>query len=452
VADLRASVTALAVSRAETKIGVADLLATVAALAASRAETKISVADLLASETAIAGLETLAHELARARDAAVRANQTKSRFLAGMSHELRTPLHAVLGYAQLLRQDGGLNEVQSARVTSMLAAGMHLLEMIEGVLDLSEIEAGRVELNVAAVNLRRVADACLDLVRPAAEAKQLTLGLAIPLDVPHYLTTDPKRLRQVLLNLLGNAVKYTLRGAVELRMHIADEGASLRFEVVDTGPGIAAEHHDRLFQEFGRLDASPTSMIEGSGLGLSLSKQLATLMGGLVGHDDNPGGGSIFWLELPLIRYDEAAPNPAAALDIRQVRPAPTRTLRVLVVDDMAMNLDIAAAFIRSAGHEATCVDSGAQAIEAVRSTDFDVVVMDVRMPEMDGLEATRRIRALEGVRGRVPIVALTAQAFTDQVAECRKAGMDGHLAKPFDPDTLLAAVVQAVNAGLRGV
>jgi CheY-like chemotaxis protein len=228
-------------------------------------------------------------------------------------------------------------------------------------------------------------------------------------------------------------------------------GESLRFEVADTGPGIPAESRHDIFQDFARLDDVSASTVEGCGLGLSLSKQLAELMGGLVGHEVNPRGGSIFWLELPpLTGCDEAIPIPApvSMLDLPPNPSAPTRSLKVLVVDDNATNRDVAAAFLRSGGHKVVCAEGGVEAIEAVVAADFDVVAMDVRMPGMDGLEATRRIRALKGVTGRVPIVAVTGQTFSDQVEQCRDAGMNGYLAKPFTPDSLLAAIAVADVGG----
>jgi PAS domain S-box-containing protein len=393
-------------------------------------------------------LERLAQHLAMARNAAERANRAKSHFLAGMSHELRTPLNGILGYARLLRMEGGLNAVQSARVEAMLDAGTHLLEMIHCVLDLSEIETARAELQIADVDLHRVAHACLDLVRPTATAKNLALSLSISLEVPQHVVLDPTRLRQVLLNLLGNAIKFTAEGAVELRLQTTADGTGLRFEVADTGPGIPVEQRHRLFQNFERLGAGTTGTIEGAGLGLSLSAQLAALMGGLIGQTNNPGGGSVFWLELPLVASTTATPLPAEAVVSEVAVSSLARGLRVLVVDDVLMNREIAGSFLRAAGCEVTCVEGGAEAIAAVAVTDFNVVLMDVRMPEMDGLEATRRIRALKGSHGQVPIVALTAQAFAEQIQECRKAGMDGHLAKPFDPDQLLTAVVRAAATG----
>jgi signal transduction histidine kinase/CheY-like chemotaxis protein/HPt (histidine-containing phosphotransfer) domain-containing protein len=400
-----------------------------------------------------AELEQLAGDLTRARDEAEQASRAKSRFLAGMSHELRTPLNGILGYARLLQMEGGLNVVQSERLGAMLEAGTHLLEMIHCVLDLSEIESGRVELQSTDVDMRRLAGACLDLVRPSAEEKGLALSLSIQPGVPLRVRTDPTRLRQILLNLLGNAVKFTIRGGVQMRIGGGANDGMLRFEVIDTGPGVAAQQRHRLFQDFQRLDTEATRVIEGAGLGLFLSAQLTALMGGLVSYEDNPTGGSVFRLELPLMAGAIAMLLPATAVagGVAEAGavPASLRALHVLVVDDVLLNRDIASSFLRLSGHQTTCVEGGAEAVVAAKATDFDVVLMDVRMPEIDGLEATRRIRALEGRRGMVPIVALTAQAFKEQIEACRVAGMDNHLAKPFDPETLLAAVMHAAAMGV---
>jgi signal transduction histidine kinase/DNA-binding response OmpR family regulator len=481
VADLLASETALASSQAETKIGVADLLASVTALATSRAETKTGVAELLASETANIRLETLARELATARDAlkqnnkalehnnaaletsnrdlesevtirkvaeaslhaakeaAEQASEAKSRFLAAITHDLRTPLHGILGYVELLFLDGDLNPTQSQRMEAITAAGQYLLGTINSVLDMSEIEADRVELHPVEIEPHDFIRTCFAVVRPRAEAKGLALVLA-PAAAPLRLYADSTRLQQVVINLLGNAVKFTPTGSVEVRLQPSASGEGIRLEVADTGPGILERHRDKLFQAFERLNTKAVSNIEGMGLGLAIAARLVRLMGGEIGYARNPGGGSVFWVELP------QGVVPSAAVAVAASSPtAPTTRLRVLVADDEAMNRSIASGFLSKAGHEVVCVDNGAAAVEAAATVDFDVILMDVRMPVMDGLEATRRIRALPPPRGEICVLAITAHAFVQQIEACRLAGMDGHLAKPFKRAALFAELEKVI-------
>ena len=379
-------------------------------------------------------------------EAAEHANRAKSQFLASMSHELRTPLHGILGYADLIRLDGGLAPVQVHRLDLMLSAGQHLLGMINAVLDLSQIEANQLEVRPERVVLSDLLRACLDVVRPSAEKKGL--ALMPPPETTLCLFVDPTRLRQVIVNLLGNAVKFTPVGTVELRLSQATSPTTMRLEVVDTGAGIPPRHHAKLFQSFERLDGSAMRSVEGAGLGLALSARLIALMGGSLGYNDNPGGGSIFWLELPFGDAQALSQPVPTAIEVVDQQGL-MRALHILVVDDVEMNRDIACCFLEWAGHRVSCAESGEQAVAAAAEMDFDVILMDVRMPGMDGLEATRRIRSLDSRRGRVPIVALTAQAFTEQVAECRVAGMDFHLGKPFDRPGLLAAVARAGEQAL---
>jgi PAS domain S-box-containing protein len=384
-----------------------------------------------------ARLEQLARHLARARDKAELANQAKSRFLTGITHELRTPLNGILGYAQLLRLQGGLNPLQSAHVGAMLGAGEHLLGMINAVLDLSQIESDLLELRPAAIDLPTLGRACLDVLRPAAQAKGLALDLTMAPTVSPRMDADATRLRQVLVNLLANAVKFTATGRVDLRLMPGQVTSGTRLEVVDTGPGIPAEHRPKLFREFERLELRANRAVEGSGLGLAITARLVERMGGQIGYADNPGGGSVFWIELP----------PTGGIPVAHAAPpvacdgAAKTELRILVVDDVAMNRDIASALLRMAGHDVTCAESGQSAIDSVAANAFDVVLMDVRMPGMDGLEATRRIRALAGSARAVPVVAVTAQAFSEQIERCREAGMDGHVSKPLEQKALLGAI-----------
>jgi PAS domain S-box-containing protein len=402
-------------------------------------------------------LARMARHYARAKNAAEEASRAKTRFLAGMSHELRTPLNGILGYAQLLHMEGGLTRLQATRIQAMMDAGNHLLEMISCVLDLSEIESGDAGLRAGPMDIVGLAEASLAIVRAAAQKKGLELCLQIAPDVPRKVTADTGKTRQVLLNVLGNAVKYTQRGGVELRIDTVAATATppaftvgeprLRFIVADTGPGIPPDRRSRLFEEFDRLGAASSTATEGAGLGLSLSKRLAMLMGGTLDYQDNPDGGSIFVLDVPLIEAGaSASSSPAIAKD-----PPKGRDARILVVDDVSMNRDIAAAFLTSAGYLVVCAESGEKGVQEAGANDFLAVLMDVRMPGMDGLEATRRIRTLGGTRGTVPVVALTAQVFTEQIAACRAAGMDTHVGKPFTLENLLGAVTRVVEERLSG-
>jgi CheY-like chemotaxis protein/HPt (histidine-containing phosphotransfer) domain-containing protein len=313
--------------------------------------------------------------------------------------------------------------------------------MIERVLDFATIETGRMDLHPATVAVRDLAEECLACIEPMATGHALSLRMVSAPDAPSQIVADPARLRQILINLLGNAVKYTTVGTVELRVMAGAAQGGLRIEVADTGPGIDATTRKRLFQEFERLDAADS--VEGAGLGLAIAARIVALMGGEIGHLANPDGGSVFWLELP--PSDIAATSQPAVLPAAPPSLLPPSGLRVLLVDDIAMNREVIGAFLRAAGHEVLLATSGQEAVRSVSEQAFDLILMDLRMPEMDGLEATRHIRAMPAPRGWIPILALTAYTFPEQVAQCREAGMDGHIAKPVDYATLVRAIDDAI-------
>ena len=388
-------------------------------------------------EQEVAAHEITEAELRAAKESAERAGRARSRFIATVTRELRAPLNGVLGYAQLLEMEGELSARQSARVGAMLQSGQQLFRIIERALDFASIESGRMALHPVPLLVRDLTEACIASIAPLADARELSLHLVFSHDAPGRIVADPGRLNQVLLNLLGNAVKFTSAGWVELRVLASESSDRLRIEVADTGPGIPETMRDRLFLEFDRPDAP--SAVDGAGLGLAIAARFVDLMGGTIGYRANPGGGSIFWVELP---RNEIAPPPPAD-EITRVPPRPGS--RVLLVDDFAMNRDVIGAFLRNAGHEVRLAESGHDGVRLATEQSFDLILMDIRMPEMDGLEATRRIRALPDPNGHVPILALTACCLPEQILECRAAGMDGHVAKPVEHATLMQAVGGAI-------
>lgn len=375
-------------------------------------------------------------ELALARDAAAAAGEAKGRFLARVSHELRTPLNGVLGFAQVLLHDPRLGPEQREQVKTLHEAGRHLMELVNGLLDLSKIEAGRLDLAPQPVALRALLEGCASLLAPEIARKALAFSLDLDPALPPGARLDPTRIRQLLLNLLSNAVKFTPAGGrVALRV-LARPDSLLRIDVQDTGPGVPADQRHRLFEDFVQLGPHGGPEHQGTGLGLAISARLVAQMGGRIGCDSPPSGGALFWVEIPLepaelTVMDDHADIAAAAL------PEPA-ALSVLVVDDVAANRQITQALLEPAGHRVTLAEDGAGALIALSRERFDVVLMDIQMPLMDGFEAARRIRALPPPVCDTAIIALTASALPEQIEATRRAGMDGHLSKPLDRTVLL--------------
>jgi CheY-like chemotaxis protein len=382
----------------------------------------------------------------QAREEARQAGRAKANFLATMSHEIRTPMNGVLGMAQLLQRDEA-DPTQKERLAVLVESGEYLLSILNDILDVSKIDAGRLDILPAAEDLHQFLERLVGFWGPRADEKGVALVLDIQKSVPQFVLVDALRLRQVLFNLVGNALKFTDEGSVSVVAEAIPNGEGavvLDIAVRDTGIGISADHLPNLFTRFSQADESEVRKFGGTGLGLAIAKQLVELMGGKIWAESEAGKGSAFHIKLPLALADGPAKRKPAS---RAAKAIPQAALQVLAVDDNAVNLMVLDQLLSSLGHDVAKAGSGAEALALLAERPFDLVLLDIQMPGMTGVEVLQKLRAVDGPNRAAPVIALTADVTSGGRRRYLELGFTDHSSKPIQIPDLMESMTRALAA-----